>query len=460
MKRIRIWIKYLTLMEQFITISFLVMIIFLLFFFTFIPNNVDSFVNDQLYEYIHSSQNDYISRVILGQGSYSNDGSDVSHFLYSKNTHLYLSEYDPSGLAGKALGLIDPDIEEAIFDNTIEINDTSVVYTIRQIDDSFNLVSIVKNDYRNAMRSALANSVVNVTTVMVVVIYSFLSLWVFSLIRPLNIIKNYIDKLRKGDKATLSLNRHDEIGEVADALVDMSDELTKQSRIREEMIQNISHDLKTPIATIKSYSESIKDGIYPYDTLEKSVDVIIEHADRLEKKVYSLITFNKLGYLVDDLPEGDNLNMVDVIQDAILAATVLRRDIKIETDLQEVYFHGDRESWLIVVENLLDNAIRYAKSLVKITLTPEELTIFDDGELMDKDRIEKLFKPYEMGNKGKFGLGLSIVKRVTDTYGYKAAGENMSDGVIFRIIKPKAKKVKKKEGKKVAEENNEDKKSV
>ena len=62
---------------------------------------------------------------------------------------------------------------------------------------------------------------------------------------------------------------------------------------------------------------------------------------------------------------------------------------------------------------------------------------------MDKDRLEKLFKPYEMGNKGKFGLGLSIVKRVTETYGYKAVGENMDDGVIFRIIKPKKRRKKK-----------------
>ena len=61
---------------------------------------------------------------------------------------------------------------------------------------------------------------------------------------------------------------------------------------------NVSHDLKTPIATIKSYGESIKDGVYPYDTLEKSVDVIIRNAERLEKKVYSLLYLNRVEYLV------------------------------------------------------------------------------------------------------------------------------------------------------------------
>ncbi len=227
----------------------------------------------------------------------------------------------------------------------------------------------------------------------------------------------------------------------------MNEELSKQAKIREEMIQNISHDLKTPIATIKSYSESIKDGIYPYDTLEKSVDVIIEHADRLEKKVYSLITFNKLGYLVDELEPGDNLEMKPIVQGAILAANVLRGDIVIETELEDIYFHGEMEPWRIVVENLLDNALRYAKSVVRITLNNDGLSIYNDGDLMDKERIEKLFKPYEKGNKGRFGLGLSIVRRVTETYGYVVVGENMNDGVIFRVIKPKVKRSKKQSAK-------------
>ena len=89
------------------------------------------------------------------------------------------------------------------------------------------------------------------------------------------------------------------------------------------MIQNISHDLKTPIATIKSYGESIKDGIYPYETLEKSVDVIIEHANRLEKKVKSLIILNKMDYLKDTVEEGNHLNMNKIIDKSIVISTRL-----------------------------------------------------------------------------------------------------------------------------------------
>ena len=232
----------------------------------------------------------------------------------------------------------------------------------------------------------------------------------------------------------------------------MNNQLAEQQHIRDEMIQNISHDLKTPIATIKSYSESIKDGVYPYDTLEKSVDVIIENADRLEKKVYSLITYNKMGYLTDRDDNILNLEMEPVLQKAILACQVLRTDITIKTDVDEnVYFHGEEEPWRVVIENLLDNSLRYAKSVVRITLKDNLLEVFNDGENIEKDRLDKLFKPYEKGNKGKFGLGLSIVKKVTETYGYTVTGENMNDGVVFRIYTDR--KMKKAPKKKTAKKS-------
>jgi two-component system sensor histidine kinase CssS len=218
----------------------------------------------------------------------------------------------------------------------------------------------------------------------------------------------------------------------------MQAELQEQKQIRDEMIQNISHDLKTPIATIKSYSESIKDGIYPYGTLEKSVDVIIEHADRLEKKVYSLITFNKLGYLDDTAPEGNTLPMVQVIHKAIVACKVLRSDIEIETDLQNVRFHGEEDPWRIVVENLLDNALRYAKSVVRIKLRSGRLEVFNDGEQLDQAYLQKIFTPYEKGNKGNFGLGLSIVKSIIELHqGYYGVTSTVGYGSDFWFEIPK-----------------------
>ena len=438
MKRLRIWLKNLSLLQQFFTIAFLVAVAFLILFLTIVPNNIDNFVDAQMHTIIHASQDEVIANKFDLGNDLSEEGN-VRHFVYSLVRDEYLNEIDDDTRA--ILSRIDPDIDNELeyFDGTLDFDGRKVVYSIKEAN-GFSLISVIRDDYRSAYSKALTDSTINITLLIVVGLYSFVMLWVVTLIHPLNQIKNYIDKIKNGEKAKLNIDRKDEIGEVAEALIDMNDELSKQAKIREEMIQNISHDLKTPIATIKSYSESIKDGIYPYDTLEKSVDVIIEHADRLENKVLRLITFNKLGYLNDDLKSGDNLAMKPVVEKAMMALVAVKPEIVFESDLEDIYFHGEEEPWRIVVENLLDNALRYAKTKIKISLKEEGLFIYNDGPLMEKERIDKLFKPYEMGTGGRFGLGLSIVKRVVETYGYRVLGENMNDGVIFKILKPKGKR--------------------
>jgi two-component system sensor histidine kinase CssS len=428
MKRLRIWLSNFTLIQQFLTIVFFTGAILLFFIFAYLNRNIDSFVNNQMYAFIHRSQNEYLeTRSISSE-------SNVLHFVYNTDSHRYLNSLEERYRL--LLEQIDPDPEGGRIDSSFEYDNTTIVYSIISFgdNDENRLVSIIKNNFREEFRSALSNSVINITFYVFFGLIALIVIWIFSLIRPLDQIITYINRIKSGEKATLNVNRYDEIGEVAEALVSMNQELSEQQHIRDEMIQNISHDLKTPIATIKSYSESIKDGVYPYDTLEKSVDVIIENADRLEKKVYSLITYNKMGYLVYHDRDILNLEMAPVIQKAILAASVIRSDVKIITELDDkVYFHGDEEPWRVVIENLLDNALRYARSKIRIVLENNLLEVYNDGDNIEQDRLDKLFKPYEKGNKGKFGLGLSIVKKVVETYGYNVTGENLNDGVVFRI---------------------------
>lgn len=430
MKRIKIWLNGFTLVQQYIAVSFMAIMIFVLFVVQFLNTSIDNFTNQQMYSYLHRSQTSYIDAFV---SDIAYDDTNVNHYIYDTATGKY--KVDESEQLNEVLNNIEPIIDESIKDSFIKVDDDIVTYSIKRFGNNF-VVSIVKNEYRNEFKSALVSGIVNTSVIVMFLLFVLIMIWVFSLIYSLNSIRNYIQKLKNGEQSVLTIKRNDEIGEVAEAVVTMNEELSKQQRIREEMIQNISHDLKTPIATIKSYSESIKDGVYPYDTLEKSVDVIIEHADRLEKKVYSLITYNKIGYL-EDTVEGDNLLMTPLIEKAILSCQVLRNEITIDTsDVDEdVYFHGEEEAWRTAIENLLDNGLRYAKTKVSILLSDNLLEVSNDGELMPKDRLEKLFKPYEKGNKGNFGLGLSIVKRVCDTYGYNVVGENKDDGVVFRIYR-------------------------
>lgn len=432
MKKIKIWLKSLSLVQQFVGVSIITVVIFAIFDGSFFIYNVNSFIENQMFSYLHRYENNFIKADVTSTFVYSD--ANVKSYVYSLQRETYLSPIDAEDQ--RFIENVNPLENDASKIQNIDGN--LYIYTVKHFsNDTFSLVSIISPSYINEYRNALENGIVGLTIRVIIGLFFLFLLWVFSIIAPLNTIKQHINKIRRGEKSELKIDRNDEIGELAEVLNEMNSEIEKSQKVKEELIQNISHDLKTPIAIIKSYSESIKDGIYPYDTLEKSVDVIIENATRLEKKVYNLNTFNRLEYLKDS---DEETNMFDVVKKSILSIEAIRTDIKVKVNLdKDVMFHGAEDAWQTVVENLLDNATRYAKKKVTINLEENLLEVINDGEQMKPDRIEKLFKPYEKGNKGNFGLGLSIVKKTCDTYGYNVVGENLDKGVVFRIYSNKKK---------------------
>ena len=154
-----------------------------------------------------------------------------------------------------------------------------------------------------------------------------------------------------------------------------------------------------------------------------------------------------MGYLQDTALQGNSLNMNDVIEKAILSLKVVRPEIELISRADgEICFHGDEEPWRITVENLIDNALRYAKTHIIVELHADELCVINDGKHIEEERMGTLFHPYEKGTDGQFGLGLSIVYRVVTTYGYRIAAENLKDGVCFRIWKDsKSKEMRRKD---------------
>ncbi|MBQ2688713.1 MAG: HAMP domain-containing histidine kinase [Solobacterium sp.] len=452
MKRFYIWLRELTLSQQLLTLIMFVVTIFSMFILIVLIPQINSFTDNEMERVLHGSHDQaayYMARYPESSyGSVPVDG-DVLMEIYDENTGLFrplnrqaISDQDEEIIKEKILSGAAGDFTITYRDRVgMRINS---VYTFTEITEGRWLVSYLPGQYEETFRAGLTVNSVNTTVGVVTFLFVMLMLWVASIIHPINQMKLFINKIKNDEFAYLEIDRHDEIGDLADALMDMNFELQRQNHMKQEMLQNISHDLKTPVATIKSYGESIKDGIYPYGSLEKSVDVIIEHADRLENKVRSLITLNKMGYLLDDCPEGDNLNMNEVIDKVLLSLKVIRPEITfVRVQDEHVMFHGEEDPWRIVVENLVDNALRYARSTIRIELHPYELIIHNDGDPIEEDRLDVLFEPYEKGTDGQFGLGLSIVYRVVTTYGYRVEAENVQDGVQFRIWRVPTKKEQK-----------------
>ena len=460
MKGPSFYFQKMSLTRQILTIILTVLMFFIMFFFVFVSDNIDRTITKQMYELILNRQTPIVGLVDSKQ---NNSLDDIYAFLASDSVQTNcIIQNDEMNVISNQNSNKKP-VNHKVYEyllkqskemdsktnnvsqGTITVANSKYYYRLIYCHDDIILASFMDDTYATQFRDSLIDSTVYVIVIAFMIVFLIILMWVFSIIHPLNLIRNYIEQIKDGKEVELHLNRNDEIGEMATAIVKMNDELKKQDKAKEDMIHNISHDLKTPIATIKSYAESIKDGIYPYGTLESSVDVILDNAQRLENKVHSLLYMNRVEYLVASDAEGVVTNMKDVVEQVVLNSAVLRPEIQVITDVEEVFFDGLIEAWRVAIENIMENAFRYAKSYIKIEVREDWLCISNDGPKMPEDRIESLFRPYEKGEGGRFGLGLSIVSKVCKANHYIVKGENSEDGVRFIIYRKVKKQRKKKE---------------
>jgi two-component system sensor histidine kinase CssS len=188
---------------------------------------------------------------------------------------------------------------------------------------------------------------------------------------------------------------------------------------------------------MRSYTQSIKDGIYPKGDLDSSLDVIEKESLLLEKRVKDMIFFSKLQYISGYQKEQKRLNLKSIIMNVYNRFKDFNGNIKWNIDLEDVEINGNEEQWTIIFENILENFIRYSNSIIKINMKEEnslvKIRLYNDGPRIEEDIFEKLFFAYEKGQKGQNGLGLAIVKRIVNLYGGNIYAKNEKNGISFYI---------------------------
>lgn len=405
-----------------------------------VDSNLNTIIDQEMYTVLNNEQYNFKNYNFSFESKAQE--KQIYHMYYDKfNNKVYrtsssMSESETLGMVAVFQeGLIKMvEAKKSILQSKGIYRNKTMYYQIQESDTGIYLISLMYSDYSNELMSSLKEQIIYIFYIAFAIVGLLIFLWVSSLIKPLKLIRNYIEDIKEEKNSALTIQRNDEIGIVSRSLVDMKKQLDTQNKIKEEMIHNISHDLKTPIALIKTYGQSIKDDVYPYGDKDSSLDVIIENAERLERKVRSLLYLNRLDYMQDNVKE-DKISMKTVIEHLTEQLVSMHPTIKISLHLEDIYFIGDEEHWRICIENIIDNAYRYVKNEIVITLKEEYLEIYNDGEAIDEENIEQLFKPYQKGTKGQFGLGLAIVCKTVTLYGYTVTATNRNPGVSFIICK-------------------------
>jgi two-component system sensor histidine kinase CssS len=210
-------------------------------------------------------------------------------------------------------------------------------------------------------------------------------------------------------------------------------QLNEYDQQQKHQFHAISHELKTPIMVIKGYLDSIVRGLYPKGNLESSLEIVGQETDKLENMVKNILYLNKMDYLSKRKDTISKIEIKPLIQEAVDRFEIVRSELKWDMVLEQMPARGTKEQWTFILDNILSNQVRYAKTRVNIRWQFGELIIENDGRPIEVDLIDKIFEPFHKGIDGQTGLGLSIVKRLLEVNGYKIEVKNQESCVVFRI---------------------------
>lgn len=220
-----------------------------------------------------------------------------------------------------------------------------------------------------------------------------------------------------------------EIDELENTLVSTNEKLKNAKTYQQELLANVSHDLRTPLTMIRGYAESIKDFGDDEKQRISDSDIIIRETDRLSALVNEILEYSELQ------ANGERINFEDVDLSSLVKKVIKQFEPLFQTQggmiesilTENLFINGNSRQLERVIYNLLDNAIRHTGESKKITVTLKKenehilLSVRDYGNGIPQDEIPHIWEryyTYRQRNKlGVSGLGLAIVKQIVDLHG-------------------------------------------
>ncbi len=381
--------------------------------------NIYNKLKEPLY-FINKSDDIYYER---------NNNADIA-YIYSIQNNIYVSNNINKVIKNYdniILNYIKEDHGKFIYKNNI------YYYNKRIMDNNKYIISLTNDLYINKMKKDILYTILIVTGLSFTMSSLLLIIWSNNLVNSIIILKKKIKNLDNYDY-NIKLNHtfEDEISSLNESIESMKSYLKNNELYKNQTYQNISHDFKTPIAVIKSYIEAVEDGI---ESPNDSIKVIKEQINNLENKVHSLLYLNKLNYLKDNKKNiNSKTNISLVINNSVKKFSVIRPDINYKLDIDnKMTLRGTEDMWEAIIDNLLNNFMRYTKKEIKITVKNKKIVLFNDGEQIDSKILDNIFTPYKKGINGMFGFGLSIVKKTLQVLKYDITVSNVKNGVNFII---------------------------
>ncbi|MFF9345995.1 ATP-binding protein [Streptomyces sp. NPDC014734] len=285
---------------------------------------------------------------------------------------------------------------------------------------------------------------------------------------PLDEMTTVARSISHGDytRRVSGADRRDELGDLAQTINRMADDLEAVDRHRKELVANVSHELRTPIAALRAVLENVVDGVSSADP--ETMRTALKQTERLGRLVETLLDLSRLDNGVVTLRTGRFEvwpYLSGVLKEANLAVSHrqlasgsgnhTRKDVHLALDVSppELTAYADTERLHQVVANLIDNAVKHSPPHGRVQVLarrgegPESLAleVLDEGPGIPEPERHRVFErfnrgevpsPHGPGSDGGTGLGLAIARWAVDLHGGRIGVAESDRGCRIRVTLP------------------------
>ena len=240
--------------------------------------------------------------------------------------------------------------------------------------------------------------------------------------------------------------RNEEVGRQMRELSEEKELVVRAQKSKNDFIANITHEMNTPLTSIRGYSELIQNGVFTEEETRQAAEILVKQSERLTKLIARIINYNELDN--DDLPSYDvdlSKSTKEVLE--TLAPSLKKKNIELITEIEtNVTVQSRQERINEILGNLLRNSIRYNKENGRLMVTVKrlgmgsQLIIEDTGIGIAEENLERIFDRFftvdksHNGQGGGFGLGLAVVKKICKRAGWEIRVESkLGEGTRFTI---------------------------
>jgi signal transduction histidine kinase len=271
--------------------------------------------------------------------------------------------------------------------------------------------------------------------------------------QPLRDMAEAAKRMEIGDYSQrIQTRNRDEVGRLAAAFNRMSAELEHLEQSRRDLVANVSHELKTPIAAIRAHLENLLDGVEQPDP--QTLQVMLVQSERLGRLVEQLLDLSRLesGEVPlhrEETPLGPLVSQVVSEIEVARAAREVTLARELPDDLPPV--DADRERVHQVLFNLVDNAVRFTPEGGAVTIAAHrhngsvEISVADTGVGIPPEHLPRLFERFyrvdtaRAREDGGTGIGLAIARSVVEAHGGHIKAESeLGKGSVFTFDLPVA----------------------